>query len=79
MGRVYEQLNAALGKFIGRQHVYFVRMAPDSPDGHLNLAPKGPDTFRIPGPNSVASLDLTGSGIETVAHLRQNGRLTTLF
>src|SRR5262249_1022861 len=42
-------------------------------------SPKGLDTFRILGPNSVADLDLTGSGIETVAHLRQNGRITLMF
>ena len=49
------------------------------PDGHLNVSPKGLDTFRILGPKSVAYLDLTGSGIETVAHLRQNGRITIMF
>jgi hypothetical protein len=79
MGKVYEQLNDALVDFIGRQHVFFVGTAPDSPDDHLNVSPKGLDTFRILGPNSVAYLDLTGSGIETVAHLRQNGRITIMF
>ena len=79
MGKVYEQLNESLMDFIGRQHVFFVGTAPDAPDGHLNLSPKGLDTFRILGPKSVAYLDLTGSGIETVAHLRQNGRITILF
>jgi hypothetical protein len=79
MGKVYDQLNEALTDFIGRQHVFFVGTAPDSPDGHLNISPKGLDTFRILGPKSVAYLDLTGSGIETVAHLRQNGRITIMF
>ena len=79
MGKVYETLDEALMGFIGRQHVFFVGTAPDSPEGHLNVSPKGLDTFRILGPNSVAYLDLTGSGIETVAHLRQNGRITILF
>jgi Pyridoxamine 5'-phosphate oxidase len=79
MGKVYEQLDEALVGFIGRQHVFFVGTAPDSPDGHLNVSPKGLDCFRILGPKSVAYLDLTGSGIETVAHLRQNGRITILF
>jgi hypothetical protein len=79
MGMVYERLEDKLIEFIGRQHVFFVGTAPDSPDGHLNVSPKGLDTFRILGPNSVAYLDLTGSGIETVAHLRQNGRVTILF
>ena len=79
MGKVYEQLDESLMGFIGRQHVFFVGTAPTEPDGHLNVSPKGLDTFRILGPNSVAYLDLTGSGIETVAHLRQNGRITILF
>ena len=79
MGKVYEQWDDTLVGFIGRQHVFFVGTAPDSPDGHLNVSPKGLDTFRILGPTSVAYLDLTGSGIETVAHLRQNGRITIMF
>jgi hypothetical protein len=79
MGKVYERLDDTLVGFIGRQHVFFVGTAPDSPDGHLNVSPKGLDTFRILGPKSVAYLDLTGSGIETVAHLRQNGRITIMF
>ena len=79
MGKVYERLDDKLAKFIGRQHMFFVGTAPDAPDGHLNISPKGLNTFRILGPNSVVYLDLTGSGIETVAHLRQNGRITILF
>ncbi len=78
MGKVYEQLDDALMRFIGRQHVFFVGTAPDSPDGHMNVSPKGLDTFRILGPKSVAYLDLTGSGIETVAHLPDNGRVTPM-
>jgi Pyridoxamine 5'-phosphate oxidase len=79
MGKVYEQLDDSLVDFIERQHVFFVGTAPDSPAGHLNVSPKGLDTFLILGPKSVAYLDLTGSGIETVAHLRENGRLTIMF
>ena len=79
MGKGYEQLDQALVRFIERQHVFFVGTAPDSPDGRLNISPKGLDTFRILGPRAVAYLDLTGSGIETVAHLRQNGRVTIMF
>lgn len=79
MGKVYEQLDDTLMWFIGRQHVFFVGTAPDSPEGHLNVSPKGLDTFRILGPKTVAYLDLTGSGIETVAHLRENGRVTLMF
>jgi hypothetical protein len=79
MGKVYDGIDAALDAFIGRQHVYFVGTAPNSQEGHLNVSPKGLDTFRILGPKSVAYLDLTGSGIETVAHLRENGRITLMF
>jgi len=79
MGKVYERLDDSLTRFIGKQHISFVGTAPNSPDGHLNVSPKGLDTFRILGPTSVAYLDLTGRGIETVAHLRENGRITILF
>ncbi|WP_435018687.1 pyridoxamine 5'-phosphate oxidase family protein [Tundrisphaera sp. TA3] len=79
MSKVYERLDDRLAKFIGNQHVFFVATAPDAPDGHLNLSPKGLDSFRILGPTSVAYLDLIGSGVETIAHLRQNGRITLMF
>ena len=79
MGKVYDRLDDTLAGFIGRQHVFFVGTAPDAPDGHLNVSPKGLDNFRILGPKSVAYLDLTGSGIETVAHIRENGRITLMF
>lgn len=79
MGKLYEEIGEGLREFIARQHVFFVGTAPDAGVGHLNISPKGLDTFRILGPRSVAYLDLTGSGIETVAHIRENGRLTILF
>jgi hypothetical protein len=79
MGKVYDEIDEGLGDFIGRQHLFFVGTAPTDPDAHLNVSPKGLDTFRILGPKTVAYLDLTGSGIETVAHLRENGRITILF
>jgi hypothetical protein len=79
MGKVYDGIDERLTEFRGRQHVFFVGTDPSDPDGHLNLSPKGLDTFRILSPKTVAYLDLTGSGIETVAHLRQNGRITLVF
>ena len=79
MGKLYDEIDEQLVEFIQRQHVFFVGTAPNSPSGHLNISPKGLDTFRILGPNTVAYLDLTGSGIETVAHVRENGRLTIMF
>jgi hypothetical protein len=79
MGKLYDEIDDSLRRFIERQHVFFVGTAPTDPDGHLNVSPKGLDTFRILAPHTVAYLDLTGSGIETVAHLRQNGRITIMF
>jgi hypothetical protein len=79
MGKHYDQLDDRLCDFIRRQHVFFVGTAPTSLEGHLNISPKGLDTFRILGPTTVAYLDLTGSGIETVAHLRENSRMTIMF
>jgi hypothetical protein len=79
MGQVYDELHDGLADFIRRQHVFFVGTGPLAADGRINVSPKGLDTLRIPGPTTVAYLDLTGSGIETVAHLRENGRMTILF
>ena len=61
--------------FIEAQHMFFVATAPSGPGGHVNVSPKGYDTFRILGPKKVAYLDLTGSGAESVAHVRENGRI----
>lgn len=79
MGKAYDGIDQGLQDFIARQHVFFVGTAPTSPEGRLNVSPKGLDTFRVLGPCTVAYLDLTGSGIETVAHLRENGRITLMF
>ncbi len=79
MGKVYETIDPELEQFLLRQHVFFVGTAPTALEGHLNVSPKGLDCFRILGPLRVAYLDLTGSGIETVAHVRENGRLTIMF
>lgn len=59
--------------------MFFVSTAPLDPAGHVNVSPKGLDTFRLLGPNRAAYLDLTGSGSETIAHLRENGRITLMF
>lgn len=79
MGRTYDQLTPELMAWIERQRVFFVATAPLAADGLINCSPKGLDTLRILGPRAVAYLDLTGSGIETVAHVRENGRLTMMF
>lgn len=79
MGKVFAEIDDKLAAFIGAQKMFFVATAPLSSDGLLNLSPKGLDSFRILGPRQVAYLDLTGSGIETVAHLRENGRVVFMF
>ena len=80
MGKVYAGLDDRLRQFISAQHVFFVATAPAGGGGHVNLSPKGyRDTFAVLGPRTVAYLDLTGSGAETIAHLRQNGRITIMF
>ena len=62
---------------IGEQPMFFVATA--TPDAHVNVSPRGLDTFRVLGPRRVAWLDLTGSGVETIAHLRADGRITLMF
>lgn len=79
MGKLFAELDDDLRAFIARHHVFFVATAPLAAEGHVNLSPKGLDTFRVLGPTRVAYLDLTGSGVETIAHLRENGRMTVMF
>ncbi|MEO0882481.1 MAG: pyridoxamine 5'-phosphate oxidase family protein [Pseudomonadota bacterium] len=79
MGKMYDQITDKLESFIKAQKMFFVATAPMSGDGHVNVSPKGYDSFAILGPNEVAWLDLGGSGIETMAHLKENGRITIMF
>lgn len=79
MAKVFDSINEELQKFIANQQIFFVGTAPLSPTGHVNLSPKGLESFRIISPNRVAYLDLTGSGNETSAHLLENGRITFMF
>jgi hypothetical protein len=79
MGKVFERIDPALEAFVRAQHMFFVATAPLSPDGHVNVSPKGLDTFRIVDPTTVAYLDYVGSGIETVAHLKENRRIVVMF
>jgi predicted pyridoxine 5'-phosphate oxidase superfamily flavin-nucleotide-binding protein len=79
MGKVYDRIDGRLGAFIAAQPVFFVATAPAS-GGHVNVSPKGyRDTFTIIDEHTVAYLDLYGSGAETVAHLRDDGRITIMF
>ena len=79
MGRTYDGIPGRLGAWIEAQPVFFVATAPLAAEGHVNLSPKGLDTFRIIGPKTVAYLDIFGSGVETIAHLRENGRIVIMF
>jgi len=79
MGRIRTVIDEAAKQFIEAQPMFFVASAPLDAHGHINLSPKGLASFRILGPSTVAYLDLTGSGIETVAHLKENGRLVLMF
>lgn len=79
MGKTYSTIDSGLAAFIERQKMFFVATAPLSSDGHVNVSPKGYNCFRIISPTRVAYVDLGGSGIETVAHVRENGRITIMF
>lgn len=73
-------LNDEMRALIRSSMVFFVATAPISPTGSVNLSPKGiSDTFSILDDHRVAYLDLTGSGAETAAHLRENGRITLMW
>jgi hypothetical protein len=80
MGRTYPGITDALAAWIARQPLFFVGSAPLSAAGHVNVSPKGPiGTLRVLSPTEVAYLDIVGSGAETAAHLRENGRITIML
>lgn len=79
MGKLYSEITPELSSWLAGQKLYFVATAPLSGSGLVNCSPKGMDSFRILGPTDVAYLDLTGSGVETIAHLRENGRIGIMF
>lgn len=79
MGDVQATLDERTIAFIRRQRLFFVATAPAGGNGHVNCSPKGLDTLRVLGPSTVAYLDFVGSGAETIAHLRENGRIVIMF
>ncbi len=80
MGRTYEVIDHRLAAWMADQPVFFVSTAPLHPDGSINCSPKGNrQEFAVLGDRTVAYLDQTGSGIETVAHLQENGRIVVMF
>jgi len=79
MAKVLPEIDDELAAWIAEQPLFFNATAPLSADGHVNLSPRGLDTFRVLAPLEVAYLDFTGSGNETAAHLAENGRITLMF
>ena len=79
MGKEYQGIDDKLAAWVSHQPLFFVATAPSAADGHVNCSPKGRDTLRILGAKEIAYLDLGGSGIETVAHLRENRRIVIML
>ncbi len=79
MGKEFAEITPQLAAWIRAQPLFFVGTAPLAAAGHINVSPKGLDTLRVLGPQRVAYLDLTGSGAETIAHVRENGRMVLMF
>jgi Pyridoxamine 5'-phosphate oxidase len=80
VGKSFEGIDRRLQAWISRQRLFFVATAPLSSDGHVNVSPKGPiDTLRVLDQRHIAYLDLIGSGAETAAHLRENGRIVIML
>ena len=79
MGKVFEAIDPKIENWISRQQMFFVATAPSGDEGLINCSPKGLDTLRVLGPHDIAYLDLGGSGVETIAHLKQNGRMVLMM
>ncbi len=83
MAQTFEKIPDEFVGWIEGQPVFFVATAPADPGTHVNVSPRGLDTFRVVDANRVAWLDLTGSGVETIAHLKAGGdaggRITLMF
>jgi hypothetical protein len=79
MGKVYGTIDEKLARGLSAQQIFFVASAPLSPKGHINCSPKDGASFRVLDEQTVAYLDLTGSGVETIAHLKENGRIVLMF
>jgi Pyridoxamine 5'-phosphate oxidase len=80
LGRIYDGIDERLRGWIARQPLFFVGTAPLDADGHVNVSPKGPiGSLRVIDDHTVAYLDVVGSGAETIAHLRENGRIVVML
>ena len=79
MGKTFDEIDDATRRFLEAQRMFFVASAPLDAAGHVNLSPKGLDTFRVLDSHTVCYLDFVGSGVETIAHVRENGRIVLMF
>src|SRR3954467_3058792 len=80
MGKVFDEIDEKLAAWIGRQRMFFVGTAPSGDGGHVNVSPKGPiGSLRVLGEHTVAYPGVGGSGAETIAHLRANGRIVVML
>ncbi|MCR8561820.1 pyridoxamine 5'-phosphate oxidase family protein [Mucilaginibacter sp. BJC16-A38] len=79
MGKFFNDISDQHKSFIEKQKIFFVGTSPLTANGHVNLSPKGMDSFHVLSPNKVAYMDIIGSGNETSAHLLENGRITIMF
>ena len=79
MSKTYDRIDETLAGFIKAQKMFFVATAPISGEGSVNVSPKGYDSLALIDERTVAYLDLGGSGAETLAHVRENGRITLMF
>ena len=80
MGKVFDAIDDKLAAWIARQRMFFVGTAPSGDGGHVNVSPKGPiESLRVLDPHTHAYLDVVGSGAETIAHLRENGRIVVML
>ncbi len=79
MAKTYRSIDERLRTFIESQQMFFVGTKASAADGHINLSPKGIETLHVVDPTTVAYLDYVGSGVETIAHLRENGRIAIML
>lgn len=80
MAKTFAEIDDSIRRWIEQQRMFFVGTAPLAGDGHVNVSPKGPiGSLRVLGPKRVAYLDVGGSGAETIAHIRENGRIVVMF
>ncbi|GAA1752382.1 pyridoxamine 5'-phosphate oxidase family protein [Agromyces humatus] len=79
MGKLFDSIDDRLQAWIEAQPMWFVATAPLDAEGHVNVSPRGHDSFSVLDGHRVAWVDYTGSGVETIAHLRENGRVCLMF